>query len=827
MQFRVITSLTKQALFVGGLFICAFSYSLSAWAGYKSHQLIDNQLIVNASSAQQVSTRLTIAAYQNAGFAVTYDSQFHETLPSFAIAPSAQLIAFQVLESEESLVLTAGESRAIVDKASMTIAFYHNDKLLTTQRSFNDSAEGIGFDFAISAQEQLLGTGERVLGMNRRGHKLPLYNKAHYGYTTESTQMYYGLPAIMSTNKYVLLFDNSAKGSLDLDSQQQNQLSFSAVAGRASYAVVAGNSYPELIHHYVELTGKQPLPPKWALGNFASRFGYHTQQEVLTTAEKFAQDDIPLDATVLDLYWFGKDIQGHMGNLDWDKTAFPEPEQMIIQLQADGVETIVITEPFVLSSSNKWQSAIDSNAIAVNSDGQPYTFDFYFGNTGLIDVFNSDGRNWFNQAYQQLNQQGVTGWWGDLGEPEVHPDDIIHRLDDGRLVRGDALHNVYGHQWAKMVYNNSLAFAPNRRPLVMMRSGFVGSQRYGMIPWTGDVSREWGGLKPQVELSLQMGLLGLAYTHSDLGGFAGGEVFDAEMYTRWLQYGTFQPVYRPHAQEHIAPEPVFHDEKTKAIARDFIKLRYQMLPYNYTLAYENSVSGMPLMRPLMFEDESNLTLVAEKNSYLWGDAFLVTPVTDPGVNSVKVHMPQGIWFDFWTDQELNQAANGQAIVDYPTELTTIPVMVRAGSFVPMAAAMTNTKQHDQSQLTLHYYHHASVQASRGQLYEDDGISPNSLAEQAFQLFNFNARFLEQTLMVDITRSGNSYKEAPSETSTEFIVHNWSTAPNSIVIDGQKQPIVYSKQGFSLASAGGYWSAKDKTLHIKLSLDAANQQLAIR
>ena len=203
--------------------------------------------------------------------------------------------------------------------------------------------------------------------------------------------------------------------------------------------------------------------------------------------------------------------------------------------------------------------------MCIRDRGNPYQFDFYFGNTGLIDVFDNDARDWFNQTYSALYKQGVAGWWGDLGEPEVHPSDAVHNLN-GITATGDEVHNAYGHKWAEQVYQHQQHLAPNKRPFIMMRSGFVGSQRYGMIPWTGDVSRSWDGLKPQVELSLQMGLFGLGYTHSDLGGFAGGEVFDPQMYIRWLQYGIFQPVFRPHAQDNIAPEPVFHKGKTKDLS---------------------------------------------------------------------------------------------------------------------------------------------------------------------------------------------------------------------------------------------------------------------
>ena len=240
-----------------------------------------------------------------------------------------------------------------------------------------------------------------------------------------------------------------------------------------------------------------------------------------------------------------------MGNLQWDNAAFPEPEQMIAQLKQQDVKTVLITEPFILTSSAQWESAVLNDALVKKADGAPYTFDFYFGNTGLVDVFSEAGQDWFWQFYEKLAAQGVAGWWGDLGEPEVHPDDSIH-LWDSKPVRAKALHNGYGHQWAKLVYSNLRKLQPETRPFVLMRSGFIGSQRYGMVPWTGDVSRSWGGLAPQVELALQMSIFGLAYTHSDLGGFAGGDAFDPELYTRWLQFGAFTPVFRPHAQDSIA-----------------------------------------------------------------------------------------------------------------------------------------------------------------------------------------------------------------------------------------------------------------------------------
>jgi len=586
----------------------------------------------------------------------------------------------------------------------------------------------------------------------------------------------------MSSEKYIILFDNSAKGWLDIGKTEKNILQFEAVSGRSAYIVFSGDNYPELIHNYVDVTGKQPLPPRWAFGNYASRFGYRSEQEVRDTVNKFIDLDFPLDAIVIDLYWFGNDIKGFMGNLDWDKETFPTPIKMMSDIKAQGVNTVLITEPFVLSTSKKWQDATNNEALAKNEEGKPKRFDFYFGNTGLIDVFNEKSRSWFNDIYTQLYHQGVNGWWGDLGEPEVHPADTLHTLDDGSIVNGDAIHNAYGHQWAKTVFDNQLTLAPNERPFILMRSGFAGSQRYGMIPWTGDVSQSWGGLKPQVELSLQMGVLGMAYTHSDLGGFVVGDKFNKEMYIRWLQYGVFQPIYRPHAQDGIASEVVFHDKETQDILREFIKLRYRLLPYNYTLAYQNSTTGMPLMRPLFFEqeleDEVSRRLIDNAKSYLWGDAFLVTPVTDAGVKSISVSLPKGVWFDYFSEKRYQ----GNQTVEVPVSLTTLPVLVRAGSFIPMINDIQSTQEYDSSQLTLHYYADNSVKNSKSEMYEDDGTTYQANEKSLFELLQFSANQEDDTLKINLKRSHEHYDGMPKNRMMTLVIHHWKNKPNSVLMN---------------------------------------------
>ena len=660
-------------------------------------------------------------------------------------------------------------------------------------------------EFNLTKDEVLYGGGARALGMNRRGNRLPLFNRADYGYETRSELMNYTMPIVLSSKKYMIHFDNAPIGYLDLDSKKDNTLTYETISGRKTYQVIAGESWYDILDNYTDLTGKQPMLPRWALGNFSSRFGYHSQKETLTTITKFKEEKIPVDAIILDLYWFGKDLKGTMGNLEFFKDSFPNPKQMIKDLRAQNVETILITEPFVLTTSEKWNEADFGNVLAKDSLGNSATYDFYFGNTGLIDIYNEKGNTWFKNIYKGLSNIGVTGFWGDLGEPEVHPNWVQH-------VKGsaDEVHNIYGHDWAKLVYEASLEASPNLRPFILMRAGSSGSQRYGMVPWSGDVSRSWGGLQSQPKIALQMGMQGLAYMHSDLGGFA-GENLDDELYVRWLQYGVFQPIYRPHAQEDVPSEPVFRSEKAKNLTKEAIQMRYRMLPYNYNLMALNHMEGAPLMRPLFFEEPNNPQLFDYSSAYLWGQDILVSPVLEAGKTEQTVYFPKDtIWFDFYTDEPIE---GGQTKMVQLKE-NSIPTYVKAGAFIPLAKPMQSTKDYDANFIQLQYYHHNSIEDSKREFYFDDGKTVNSIEKQQYQILEFEAEIEGSWIAINFEAdTGSSYK---AETKTiELVIHNIKKMPKRIKINKEKANGVYNSNDKTLTLNVTWVTSQEKGIKIKL------------
>ncbi|REE27638.1 oligosaccharide 4-alpha-D-glucosyltransferase [Winogradskyella pacifica] len=744
---------------------------------------------------------------------ISYSSEIVETsflptgetlqLKSHAVVGKPNFSIFKVTENEKDIVIESKTIQIKVTKTPFQISYYYKDKLITSEKAGyvkNDSLETI--EFNLTKDEVLYGGGARALGMNRRGHRLQLYNKAHYGYETHSELMNFTLPIVLSSKKYMIHFDNAPIGFLDLDSKGDNTLKYETISGRKTYQVIVGDSWYDITNNYTDLTGKQPMLPRWALGNFSSRFGYHSQEEVEMTIDKFKEEEIPVDAIILDLYWFGKDLKGTMGNLEVFRDSFPDFEGMVKRLNNKGVKTITITEPFVLTTSKKWDEAVKKDVLAKDSIGNPAKYDFYFGNTGLIDIYKPEAEKWFWNIYKGLADKGVAGIWGDLGEPEVHPNWVQHHTGSA-----DEVHNIYGHDWARLIHEGYKRDFPNTRPFILMRAGYSGSQRYGMIPWSGDVNRTWGGLQSQPEIALQMGMQGLAYMHSDLGGFAGDNL-DDELYARWLQYGVFNPIFRPHAQEDVPSEPVFRSTKAKDLAKQAIELRYKLLPYNYNLVYENNQFGKPLMRPLFFEESDNPELFNYSKTYLWGNDILVSPVLEAGLTEQEVYFPKdNVWFDFYTHERI---VGGQTKMVQLKE-NSIPTYVRGGSFVPLTKVVQSTDEYDSVNYELHYYHDASITKSDREFYNDRG---NNKLNEIYEIINYRAKGKRNVLNFEFEMM--SKVDFDYLKSIKLVIHNVAKKPRSITVNNNKESVNWNSEN-NMLTIPIKWFAINKLKTIKIKL----------
>ena len=695
---------------------------------------------------------------------------------SHAVVLEPGKVDFTVTEDESSVTIDSDGIDIVITKNPFQVTYFFNGKKIISEKTgFYKGKEHQKLDFNIEEDEMLFGGGARALGMDRRGNRLQLYNRAHYGYDETSELLNFTLPIVFSSNKYLLHFDNAPIGFLDLDSDHSNTVTYETISGRKTYQLIVGDSWEKIVGNYTLLTGRQPLPPRWALGNFSSRFGYHSQKEVEEIIQGFKEDSIPVDAVILDLYWFGKEMKGTMGNLEFERDSFPEPEKMISRLAEQGVQTILVTEPFILTTSKKWDEAVAHKILATDKTGKPFTFDFYFGNTGIVDIFKPEARDWFWNIYKDLTEMGIAGWWGDLGEPEVHPSELQHVTGTA-----DEMHNIYGHSWAKMIFEGYKKDFPEQRPFILMRAGAAGSQRFGLIPRSGDVNRSWGGLKSQPEIALQMGMQGFAYMHSDLGGFA-GDIQDDQLYVRWLQYGVFQPIYRPHAQEAVPSEPVFKEPKTKALAKKAIELRYKLLPYNYTLAFANSQTGVPLMRPLFFEEPENKEIYKIADTYLWGNDFLISPVMQDSINIKEVYFPgNGNWFDFYSGKKHKGGTRDSISI----REDHIPTYVRGGAFIPMAKPLQTTADYSGEILEVHYYFDEEIEESSSYLYHDDGKTPSSFENGKYEIIKFESSLNRDSLDLKIEKEEGENSTAEVRL-VEIIVENLKKPLGFVWVNGIK------------------------------------------
>lgn len=750
---------------------------------------------------------ITITAYNNDIAEICFSENEGQTPDmSHSVVMQPVQVKLDAKQISGSWFLTAGNLTIKANVKPFNLSFERkNHQILSEKEGFYFEPGNNGIRFNLKPEEKIYGAGERAVTMNRRGYRFALYNRPFYGYELGATMLNYSMPLTFSSEKYALLFDNPQKGYVDIGKTEKDVMEWGTLGGTLRYYLITGDDWKEISANYTELTGRQQLPPRWAFGNLQSRMAYRNQYEADSIVTLMKKNKFPIDALILDFYWFGDSIQGYLGKLDWYKKAWPEPEKMIQRFKNQGIKTILITEPYVIDSLSTHAEADAKGVFVTDSLGKTYLDkQFYFGTGSLIDIFKPEARDWFWSKYQKQIGIGVAGWWGDLGEPESHPSDIRH-------VNGkaDEVHNIYGHYWDKMLFDSYAEEYPDVRLFHLQRSGFAGTQRYSAFPWTGDVSRSWGGLQAQLPLLLTMSMSGLGYIHSDAGGFAQG-VRDDELYTRWLQFAVFTPILRPHGSNHPS-EPVFWSQKTQDIVRRYMNLRYSLLPYNYTLSYKNATEGAPLIQPMFYAFPDDTATYSLQNQYMWGNNIMVAPVIEKGLKSLKIYLPEGKWFDLNKDD----AYSGNQWIDYPLSIEDIPVFVREGSFIPFVAdTLSSTDYYKPDYYTVWYFPSGKTVFEQ---YEDDGHSNISIQNNQFELIRYEGNAEGNSINVKVSRSG-SFSGMPSKQQITLAIPLLKI-PQMLMLNGKnviKNSAIKSKQ----ISYDGHW------LRINLTLTDAQTEISI-
>ena len=641
--------------------------------------------------------------------------------------------------------------------------------------------------------ESFYGAGERGYSFNLAGDTLVNYNAQNYGYQmgeARTKQMGITMPMVISSKGYGIFFDDFCKSTLYLG----GQIEYTSTSPQPlSYYVINGNGKVEnVVKNFTWLTGRQELPPLWTLGYITSKYGYHDQRESEGVVDTLKREGYPLDGIVFDLYWYGKEED--MGRLEWDKDQWPDHRQMLREFKEKGVNVVTISQPYVLTNGRAIDNyrLLDPQGLFCKTDGTDttHTVTIWVGQGGMFDVSNPATRQWLRNRYKQLTEEGVTGWWGDLGEPEKHPLEIRH----WNGLTAEQYHNYYGNEWSSIIYNLFKEDYPDRRPMIMMRAGTAGLQSYSVFPWSTDVSRSWGGFQPQVTIMLNSGLSGMGYMSHDVGGFAVDpeNKRDGELYIRWLQLGLFSPVLRTHSTYQAEP---YNYKEFGDLTLNIIKERYNWLPYNYTLAYENARYGLPLVRPLGFyEDDMNMARYDHIwDQYLWGRDVMVAPVMQQGADSRDITFPEGVWVDINHPEKRYQ---GHTTVNYAAPIEVLPLFARAGAFIPRADyEMDNVGDYNPDRLDIVYY--SSDHPSTYILFDDDLHSTGTLARDHHREIQFTAVPQGKTCYITIQGRGTIEGDTPNKEYRLIIPA--TTKPKRVNINGKKaQGVTYDKRGDTLS-----------------------------
>ncbi|TWB69950.1 alpha-D-xyloside xylohydrolase [Nitrospirillum amazonense] len=537
------------------------------------------------------------------------------------------------------------------------------------------------------------------------------------------------VPVLVSSKGYAIVWDNPAETVLNAGINGATSLT-SSVGERVSFFVITGDTPADIYGAYARLTGKTPIPPKAAFGLIQSKARYDSQDEILRVAKTYRQKKYPLDIMVIDWFYWTR-----MGQLDINPAEFPNPDAMNQDLHAMGMQSIISIWPR-FETSGRYFNELDAKGYLLKDedgrsvDGLPFRSD---RTGGLIDVTNPDARKWFwEHARDNVLSHGFDYPWLDETEPDLVPDGFFYSIGSG-----DRYHNVFPLLHVENASQGLRAWRPNRRPLILSRAAYLGSQRTGALFWSSDISPQWEVLARQIPTGLNMTASGIAYWGNDIGGWqylpqttsytgtplvspAGAEETVGqnhdypELMVRWFQYGTFLPTLRLHGDRKHTEIWAFGPEAEAIMAR-YDTLRYALVPYLYAQAKATYDTGVPFMRALWMDFPHDPTVADIGTEYMFGPAFLVAPVTEPGQTRKQVYLPAGTdWYNYWTNEKL---AGGQWVT-VASPIDQIPLFVRAGSILPLGSAVQSTAE-KQKIVALKVYPGRDASFT---VYDDDGLS---------------------------------------------------------------------------------------------------------
>jgi alpha-glucosidase (family GH31 glycosyl hydrolase) len=614
---------------------------------------------------------------------------------------------------------------------------------LRLELSALDLSPRLRLRFEVVGEQHFYGLGQGGQPFDRLGAVRWLWNR-HVNHGPGGD---IAVPLMLSNAGYGLFFDHSGPATIDPGrSYDVICIDYECAAGPLDFYYLGGTDLRETLGLVATLLGRPTMPPRWALGYLQSTRHFESRADVLGLADTLREKNLPCDALIF-LSSYGEALGWNIGvgHLDYQPSLFADPSELIGSLHERGFRVMTHEYPVLHATSPLYDEAAENGYLLDDGYGQgtraePRQTDYHQGQR-YLDFARPEVGAWWWDRHAALCEDGVDGWWLDGGEGP-----------DGAVEGDPGLHNRYDVYRQQAFAEGEARDRPQRRPFLLCRSGGPGMQRFGAGCWSGDINNTFPTLEAQPSLGLNVGLSGIPYWGTDIGGFYAVAPQTAELFVRWFQFGSFCPIFRAHGRNWRLHLPWSYGEEIEAICRRYIELRYRLTPYTYTLAWQAHQAGLPLMRPLVlnYPDDPRVWEVASE--YLWGDDILVAPVTRGGATHWPVYLPAGVWHDFWT----NEIFHGPVDINVPAPLDRLPLFVRAGAILPLGPVAQHWDGHAPAEMTLLVYPGGR---SSFTLYEDDGET-NAYRDGHYALTEFGCETSAEEVVLSIRAAQQADFKAP-------------------------------------------------------------------
>ena len=619
----------------------------------------------------------------------TKNPAFPENDWALASRPSAQA---EITVSPEGAVLTNGKIRLSLSNNGKITVYNQKDERILEEDTRKFCALKIearefrpipGGDYHLTARFQSLDHNERVYGMGQ--YQQPYLNLKGTDLELAHRNSQASVPFMISSLGYGLLWNNPAVGRAVFG---KNVTSFEAFSTQAlDYWIVAGDTPAELIEAYGSVAGTVPMMPEYGLGFWQCKLRYQTQEELLHVAREYKRQGLPIDVIVIDFFHWP-----HQGDWKFDPAYWPDPKAMIEELKSMGIQLMVSIWPTVETDSENYEEMLENGYLIRCDRGVDTSFIFLDKNTLPFDATNPEARGYvWAKVKEHYYDAGVRLFWLDEAEPEYN----IYDFDNYRYYSGPCLQtgNIYPSCYSQAFYDGMKA-AGQTNIVNLVRCAWAGSQKYGALVWSGDIPSTFGSMKNQLAAGLNMGIAGIPWWTTDIGGFYGGDPTNPEfqeLFIRWFQWGAFCPVMRLHGdREPRQPqygttggyfcasgadnEVWSYGPEAFEICKKYLRLREEMRDYTRKLMEEAHTKGLPLMRAMFVEFPDDPVCWELEEQYMYGDKYLVAPILNLGQRARKVYLPSGC--DWRLSDGSQQIFSGGQWTEVRAPLDTMPVFER-------------------------------------------------------------------------------------------------------------------------------------------------------